>query len=145
MEVRHFASFSELVRALRQRHRLSQRALAKTLEVSPGYVGQWELQLSQPSSEVALKICHTFSIDDIEYVQRLAYACRAPEWLRESILRYEKDESTASSLSPLQRRLLAAFNRLPPSLGEHLVAKVEGWVEGILDAKDACSPPVSRD
>ncbi|MEZ4270989.1 MAG: helix-turn-helix transcriptional regulator [Myxococcota bacterium] len=91
MEVRHYQRFSDLVRALRRQHRLSQRALAKALSVSPGYIGQWELRLSQPSPEITVKLCRTFKIVDVEYVQRLAYASRAPDWLVDSIVRYEKN------------------------------------------------------
>ena len=62
MEVRHYHRLSDLVRALRKKHNLTQRGLAKLLRVSPGYVGQWELQLSQPSPEVAEKLCQQFAV-----------------------------------------------------------------------------------
>lgn len=133
MQVRHYASFAELVKGLRREHRLSQRALAKTLRVSPGYVGQWELKLSQPSAEVALKLCHCFAIEDVEYVQRLAFASRAPEWLRDSILRYQAEPTRDAPLSPMERRLIALVRRLPREKVEKLVSKVEGWVEAMLD------------
>ncbi len=132
MNVRHFEMFSELVRAIRRKHCLSQRALAKALEVSPGYIGQWELRLSQPSPEVAVKLCQAFGIDDTEYVQRLAYAGRAPEWLRESIVRYCK-EGAERSLPNGEQRLLQAFRRLDISQQSKMVEKVEGWVEATLD------------
>ncbi len=92
MDPRTYQRFSDLVKAIRRKHRLSQRAMAKALAVSPGYIGQWELRLSQPSAEVAAKLCQIFAIEDIEYVQRLAYAQRAPEWLRESIISYHRLE-----------------------------------------------------
>ena len=136
MEVRHFGSFADLIKALRRQHRLSQRALAKALRVSPGYVGQWELQLSQPSPEVTVKLCRTFAIDDTEYVQRLAYACRAPEWLRESIIRYSKGEAREPPLSPEERRVIETLRRVPADKRAHLLQRIEGWVEGVTDAKE---------
>lgn len=135
MKVRHYGSFSELVKAIRQENRMSQRALAKALRVSPGYVGQWELRLSQPSAEVTVKLCRTFSIDDIEYVQRLAYAGRAPEWLRDSIIHYVRDPSAVPAVSPVERRILDAARRLPESHRVRLAERVEGWVEGLLEAE----------
>jgi len=133
MDVRHFLHFSDLVKAIRRQHRISQRALAKSLRVSPGYIGQWELRLSQPSPEVAVKLCRVFEIDDIEYVQRLAYAQRAPEWLRDSIVLYEKDPSTPKPLSPLESRILDAVRKLDPDEVERLAERVDGWVEATLD------------
>ena len=59
---------------MRLHFQLSQRALAKALDVSPGYVGQWELGMSQPSVEVVIRLCQKFEIGDMEFVQRLAYA-----------------------------------------------------------------------
>lgn len=132
MEVRHYQHFSELVRAIRRTHGLSQRALAKTLRVSPGYIGQWELRLSQPSPEVAVKLCRIFEIEDLEYVQRLAYAQRAPEWLRESIVMYRRDPEQPQPLSPLEQRVVAALRRLPEERAERLAERVEGWVEALL-------------
>lgn len=134
MEVRRFELFSDLVRAIRRKHCLSQRALAKELEVSPGYIGQWELRLSQPSPEVAVKLCEVFDIADKEYVQRLAYASRAPEWLRESIVRYCKEkDAKAQTLPACEQRLLHAFRKLSPGQQERMIAKVEGWVEATVD------------
>jgi len=133
MDVRHFLHFSDLVKAIRRHNRLSQRAMAKALRVSPGYIGQWELRLSQPSPEVAVKLCRIFEIDDIEYVQRLAYAQRAPEWLRESIVLYEKDPQAPKPLTPNERRILEAARRLEPEEVERLADRVEGWVEATVE------------
>ena len=133
MDVRHYATFADLIRAIRRHHRLSQRALARALRVSAGYVGQWELRISQPSNEVTAKLCRLFSIDDIEYVQRLAYASRAPEWLRESILHDPGNVDDTTPPSPVERRILAAVRQLPDDLHERLAEKVEGWVEGMLE------------
>ena len=52
MDVRYFHSFAELIREVRATRRLSQRGLAKLLGISAGYVGQWELGLSQPAPEM---------------------------------------------------------------------------------------------
>ena len=132
VDVRRYQRFSELVRAIRRAHGLSQRALAKALRVSPGYVGQWELRLSQPSPEVAVKLCRVFNIDDLEYVQRLAYAQRAPEWLRESIIMYRRDPAQPEPLSPCEERVIQALRRLPEERVERLTERVEGWVEAIV-------------
>lgn len=140
MEVRKFFRFSDLVRALREEHRLSQRALAKVLQVSPGYVGQWELRMSQPSPEVAVKLCRTFAIEDTEYVQRLAYASRAPEWLKESIIQAHR-ENGAAALSVTEKRLLRAARRLDQETMERLADKVEGWVEAMADPHAHGGPP----
>ncbi len=133
MEVRQYLLFSDLIRALRRKNRLSQRALATALHVSPGYVGQWELRLSQPSPEVTVKLCQTFQIDDIEYVQRLAYAGRAPEWLRESIIRYQSDPEVVAS-SPAEQRISAAIQRLPAEQRDRLADRVEGWVDAMVES-----------
>ncbi|MEE8410420.1 MAG: helix-turn-helix domain-containing protein [Myxococcota bacterium] len=134
MDIRHFVHFSDLVRAIRQANRLSQRALAKALRVSPGYIGQWELRLSQPSPEVAVKLCRIFDIEDIEYVQRLAYAQRAPEWLRESIVMYQKDSEAPAPPSPVERRILEAARKLTSEQIERLAERVEGWVDAMADS-----------
>jgi transcriptional regulator with XRE-family HTH domain len=131
MDVRHFQHFSELVKALRRRHKLSQRALAKALRVSPGYIGQWELRLSQPSADVTMKLCRVFEIDDIEYVQRLAFAQRAPQWLRESIICYRTDGEQPRPLAPVERRVIDAMRRLSDEQAERLAERVEGWVEAM--------------
>jgi transcriptional regulator with XRE-family HTH domain len=123
MKARNYLNFSDLVRAIRRQYGLSQRALAKMLQVSPGYIGQWELRLSQPSADVAFKLCRVFGIEDVEYVQRLAYAQRAPGWLRESIIMYRSDPARPESLSPIEQRVVDALRMLP--------VRVEGWVEAI--------------
>lgn len=135
MDVRHYLHFSDLVRALRRGSGMSQRALAKALRVSPGYIGQWELRLSQPSPEVAVKLCRVFEIDDIEYVQRLAYAQRAPEWLRESIIMYRKEPKARMSLSPVEQRIVDAVRKLTPEQLARLADRIEGWVEALVERR----------
>ena len=102
--------------------------------MSSGYVGQWELRLSQPSSDVVERLCRLFDIEDVEYVQRLAYAERAPEWLHESIIRYERDPARAEPLSVIERRVLDALRRLDRSQAEKLAERIEGWVEALTSA-----------
>ena len=143
MDPRTYQRFSDLVKAIRRKHRLSQRAMAKALAVSPGYIGQWELRLSQPSAEVANKLCQIFAIADIEYVQRLAYAQRAPEWLRESIISYHRTEdgeilATAEEtytyrLSSGEHRIVNALRRLSDDQLERLTQRIEGWVDAMAD------------
>jgi transcriptional regulator with XRE-family HTH domain len=131
MEIREFQSFAELIKALRFHFQLSQRALAKALEVSPGYVGQWELQMSQPSVEVMVRLCQKFNIDDIEFVQRLVYAQRAPEWLRESIIHYRGGTGEGESLSSTERRVVKAMRKLERDDTVRLTERIEGWVDAL--------------
>jgi len=143
MDPRTYQRFSDLVKAIRRKHRLSQRAMAKALHVSPGYIGQWELRLSQPSAEVAAKLCQIFAIADIEYVQRLAYAQRAPEWLRESIISYHRNEdgeveqhayeTYATRLSSAEYRIINALRRLSDEQLERITQRIEGWVDAMAD------------
>ena len=51
MDVRLFHAFSDLVKSLREQSRLSQRDFAKKLKISSGYVGQWEMGISQPEAD----------------------------------------------------------------------------------------------
>jgi transcriptional regulator with XRE-family HTH domain len=136
MEARHYQHFSDLVRALRGARALSQRQLAKALGVSSGYIGQWELRLSQPAAEVVERLCRIFQIDDVEYVQRLAYAERAPEWLKESIISYERDPQAPRVLTAVERRVLDAVGRLPEAEAARLAERIEGWVEAISSRVD---------
>ncbi len=131
MDVRHFQRFSDLVKAVRKQHNLSQRELAKTLRVSAGYVGQWELRLSQPSAEVTMKLCKAFEIDDSEHVLRLAFAQRAPEWLRESIISYTKRPDEMLPLTPHERRALTLMRKLNAEQVELVVERMQGWIEGL--------------
>ena len=135
MEIRHFQSFSEWIKAIRLESALSQRGLAKVVEVSPGYVGQWELGMSQPSVEVVLRLCAKFGVEDIEYAQRLAYAERAPEWLRESIIHYQREYGEALTLSMDERRALEAMRRLRGEDAARLVERMEGWVDAVVDTR----------
>lgn len=138
MDVRHYAHFSELVKGIRRINRMSQRDMARALCVSPGYVGQWELRLSQPSPEVASKLCRVFEIDDVEYVQRLAYAERAPEWLRDSIVAGNADPDTLTSA---EKRLLRSARRLGAEEQVRLVERVEAWVDGFIMARGNGAEP----
>jgi transcriptional regulator with XRE-family HTH domain len=131
MEARHYHRFSDLVRALREDRALSQRQLAKALGVSSGYIGQWELRLSQPSADVVDRLCRIFRIENVEYVQRLAYAERAPDWLRESIVNYERDPKAPRPLAAVERRVLDAMSRLAEPDAEKLAERIEGWVEAV--------------
>ena len=65
MEIRDCRSFAEMTKAVRLQFQLSQRDLARALEVSAGYVGQWELGMSQPSVEVVIRLCQKFEIQDL--------------------------------------------------------------------------------
>ena len=152
VEVRRFRCFSELVRALRQRHSLSQRAMARALQISSGYVGQWELSISQPSPEMAAKLCRVFGIEDAEYVQRLAYAQRAPAWLRESIIDHDSmSRARGGTLPPAVQRIVDLLLDAPEDKLNRLAERVAGWLEGMADSqtkacagKDEERDPLSR-
>ena len=134
MDVRYFHSFAELIREVRATRRLSQRGLAKLLGISAGYVGQWELGLSQPAPEMVKKLCEAFELKDAEYVQRLAYASRAPEWLRESIIHYRAEGEPPTKLSGVERRMLMSIRQLAAPEQRKLAEKIEGWVEAVTDS-----------
>ena len=53
---------SDLIRAQRRVHGLSQRALAKRLSVSAGLVGQWETGETKPTLERVIDVCALFGI-----------------------------------------------------------------------------------
>ena len=73
---------------------------AAPVQSQPRVPGPISASRGNAKPEVALKLCRTFNIEDTDRVQRLAYAGRAPEWLRESIVAYEKSPDTPASLSP---------------------------------------------
>ena len=131
MDVRLFHSFPDLVKSLRERSRLSQRDFAKSLKVSSGYVGQWEMGISQPAEEMIEKLCVEFEITDVEYVKRLAFAQRSPKWLRESIVHYRREGDGPQMLSAVERRMLECVRRLDPKEQERLVDRVAGWVDAL--------------
>jgi len=133
MDVRYFHSFGDLIRDLRTERKMSQRGLAKVLEISAGYVGQWELGLSQPAPSMVDKICTTFELGDREYVQRLAYAARAPDWLKDSILHYRAEGAVPTKLSSIERRMLLMIRQLATPEQARLAEKIEGWVEAVTE------------
>jgi len=132
MDIRTYERFSDVIRAVRKEKGMSQREMARALSVSAGYVGQWELGLSKPSADVVRRICKTFELNEVEYVLRLAFAESAPDFLRESIVRYPQQGSAANDTqTPVEQKLLAQLRRLGPQQQEQLLAKVEGWVEAV--------------
>ena len=126
MDVRRYERFSDVIRAVRKDRSMSQREMAKALHVSAGYVGQWELGLSKPSADVVRRICKTFDLDEVEYVLRLAFAESAPDFLRDSIVRYKPGEGPTDSQTPIEQRILAQSRRLAPQQQELLLSKLEG-------------------
>ena len=131
MDVRLFHAFSDLVKNLREQSRLSQRDFAKKLKVSSGYVGQWEMGISQPADEMLEKLCAEFKIEDVEYVKRLAFAQRAPGWLRESIVHYRREGEEPQILSDVERRILESVRRLDAKEQDRLVDRISGWVDAL--------------
>ena len=131
MDVRLFHTFPDFVKSLREQSRLSQRDFAKKLKVSSGYVGQWEMGISQPADEMLEKLCAEFKIEDVDYVKRLAFAQRSPAWLRESIVHYRREGEGPQILSDVERRILESVRLLDPKDQERLVERVAGWVDAI--------------
>lgn len=132
MDVRLFHAFPDLVKSLREQSRLSQRDFAKKLKVSSGYVGQWEMGVSQPADEMLDKLCSEFQIKDVEYVKRLAFAQRCPAWLRESIVHYRREGDGPQVLSDVERRILESVRRLDAKGQERLVDRIAGWVDALI-------------
>ena len=132
MRVRDFDTFSALIKALRRERELSQRELARTLDLSAGYIGQWESGHSQPSEQMADRISATFDLDDPDYVRRLAYAPRAPEWMRASILAGEPEGARPPQTTPMERRILASIGLLSPTQQARLAERITGWVDAII-------------
>lgn len=131
MDARLFYSFPEFVRALRSKTGLSQRGFAQKLDVSSGFVGQWELGLSQPAQDTIYKLCAEFKVADADYVERLVYAQRAPEWAREAIIHYTRKGELPTKLSDDERAVLANFRRLNPTEQARLAEHIEGWVAAL--------------
>ena len=131
MDVRLFHAFPDFVKSLREQSRLSQRDFAKKLKVSSGYVGQWEMGVSQPADEMLEKLCAEFKIKDVEYVKRLAFAQRSPAWVRESIVHYRREGDGPQVLSDVERRILESVRRLESKDQERLVDRVAGWVDAL--------------
>jgi len=128
LDPKKYVRFADVVRAIRRENHLSQRDMARSLHVSPGYVGQWELTISKPSSELIERMCHTFSISDVDYVLRLAFAQSAPQFLRESIIHSQANGTE----NPVERDLLSEMRRLSPDKQTLLVEKVKFWVDAML-------------
>jgi transcriptional regulator with XRE-family HTH domain len=130
VDVRTYERFSDVIRAVRKEKGLSQREMARALSVSAGYVGQWELGLSKPSADVVRRICKTFELNEVEYVLRLAFAESAPDFLRESIVRFPQNGGPDTQ-TPVEQKVLSQVRRLGPQQQEQLLAKIEGWVEAV--------------
>ena len=131
MDVRLFNTFPDFVKSLREKSRLSQRDFAKKLRVSSGYVGQWEMGISQPADEMLEKLCVEFKIEDVDYVKRLAFAQRSPAWLRESIVHYRREGEGPQILSDVERRILESVRLLELKDQERLAERVAGWVDAL--------------
>jgi len=55
----------DVIRAARKKKKMSQRELAKLINVSPGAVGQWETDQTSPSNENWSAIRAVLSIEDV--------------------------------------------------------------------------------
>lgn len=122
--------FSEVIRAIRKQQDLTQRALAKMLDVSPGYVGQWECGLSKPSSEIISRLCQMFNLGCEDHIQRLAYAENAPAYIKQSILMQQEITSPGLErpLSAGEARIIALVRKLPSDQLPLVTQKLEAWV-----------------
>ena len=131
MDVRLFHTFSGFVKGIREQSTLSQRNFAKRLGVSSGYVGQWEMGISQPADEMIEKICAEFGIEDVEYIKRLAFAQRSPKWLQESIVHYRRTGEGPQTLKDVERKVLEQVRRLSEKEQQRLADRIVGWVEAL--------------
>ena len=86
----------------------------------------------RPSADVVRRICKTFELNEVEYVLRLAFAESAPDFLRESIVRFPQQNGAPDTQTPVEQKVLSQVRRLGPSQQEQLLAKIEGWVEAVL-------------
>ena len=123
--------FGEVIRTIRRQQSLTQRALAKMLDVSPGYVGQWECGLSKPSAEIISRLCQMFELGCEDHIQRLAYAETAPAYVKQTLLMQTSVTSELKvdrGLSAIEARLIALVRRLPASQLPLVLQKLEAWV-----------------
>ena len=67
----------------------------------------------------------------MEYVKRLAFAQRAPAWLRESIVHYRREGDGPQILSDAERRILESVRRLDAKEQDRLVDRISGWVDAL--------------
>ena len=122
--------FGEVIKAIRKQQSLTQRALAKMLDVSPGYVGQWECGLSKPSSEIISRICELFRLECEEHIQRLAFAETAPAYIKQSLFMHQEvtRQGPDSHLSAVEACIIALVRQLPPDQLPLVIQKLEAWV-----------------
>ena len=135
MYAQDYGSLSTLIKAIRSKQKISQREMAERLGVSSGYVGQWELGLSQPSPDLTTRLCRTFLLEDEEYVHRLVFAAKAPVWLRDSILSSSHRGQDKGERGRLEQRVLSALRHLPLKQLAFLAERIDGWVDGVVSTR----------
>ncbi len=134
MELTTFSRFGDFIKALREAQELSQRAMAKVLEVSPGYVGQWEAGVSKPSEAVVRRICLKFRVADEAALQRLAFAETAPEHIKAALLpTCQKESARQPLLSEAEALLIERLHLLPPDLRCAVTRKLNSILKSQLE------------
>jgi transcriptional regulator with XRE-family HTH domain len=133
MKLNTCCRFCEAIKTLRTQRNITQRALAKMLDVSPGYVGQWEAGLSKPSADVIRKICSVFEVEDVDHLLKLAFAETAPSYVRQSILTVSATNQalpppSRGSLSYDEANAVALMRRLSADQVKLVIRKLEEWV-----------------
>ncbi len=134
MDLATFSRFGDFIKALRESEELSQRAMAKALEVSPGYVGQWEAGVSKPSEAVVRRICLKFRVADEATLQRLAFAETAPAHIKEALLpKCQKEAAVKPTLSEAEALLIERLHRLPPDLRCAVTRKLNSMLKSQIE------------
>lgn len=115
--------FSELIKSLRAKSGLSQSALAKSVGVSPGNVGDWETGRSKPGYNALAALTRVFDVS-ADYLLELDTSpvkTGGSELLDLDALKEEQGLTCDGiPLDDLEIDLVAMFRLLPPSHQEEV-------------------------
>lgn len=115
--------FSELIKSLRAKSGLSQSALAKSVGVSPGNVGDWETGRSKPGYNALAALTRVFDVS-ADYLLELDASpvkTGVSELLDLDALKEEQGLTCDGiPLDDLEIDLVAMFRLLPPSHQEEV-------------------------
>lgn len=97
--------FSIRLKALRQKHNLSQKELAEILKVSTGTVGNWEVGLREPDFKTLIKIADLFNVSCDCLLDRFSNDGNSNE------------NSIRISVSSIEEEMLSEFRSVGKKLG----------------------------
>lgn len=106
---------ADVIRAARKDKRLSQRALAARLQVSPSAVAQWELGTTTPSIESRVDLAAELQIPFSDLVPEFAQA------------------EPVTLTDPQTIILVRRFSALPPKLREAILMQVVATADSLQD------------